>query len=76
MTNRFPEYFKEYKKERRKKGETQADIAKRWGIDAATMSRYANGHVNGIPFDLLAKICRDMRVTPNDILWDTEGVAE
>lgn len=73
MINRFPQYFEQYKKERYEaKKETQADIAKRWGVNAATLSRYANGYVNALPFDFIQTVCQDMGITPNDLMWVEE----
>jgi DNA-binding Xre family transcriptional regulator len=73
VINRFPEYFKKYKKDRYEKHkETQADIAKRWEVDASTLSRYANGYISAFPLDFLDKACRDMGITPNDLLWEEE----
>jgi DNA-binding Xre family transcriptional regulator len=69
MQNKFPELFKDYKKKRYAQvGETQVDIAKRWGIDPATLSRHANGHVNGMSFKMIDTVCKDLNITPNDLL--------
>lgn len=73
VINRFPEYFEKYKKERYEThNETQADIAKRWGVNASTLSRYANGYVTALPFDFIDVVCRDMGITPNDLMWQAD----
>jgi DNA-binding Xre family transcriptional regulator len=73
VINRFPEYFEKYKKEQyEKKGLTQADIAKKWKVNASTLSRYANGYVAGMPFAFIDVVCRDMGITPNDLMWQED----
>ena len=49
-------------------GMTQAQLAKKTGIDQGDISRMENGKTGGIRFDILDRLCRALKCQPEDIL--------
>ena len=49
-------------------GMTQADLAKKTGIDQGDISRIETGQTGGIRLDVLDRLCKALKCEPGDIL--------
>ncbi len=47
---------------------TQAELAKKTGVDQGDISRIENGRTGGISLDVLDRLCRALKCAPGDIL--------
>ncbi|WDF82048.1 helix-turn-helix transcriptional regulator [Lacticaseibacillus pabuli] len=52
----------------KQRGRTMTDVATATGISMNTLSVLGRGESNGIQFDTLDKLCRELGCTPNDII--------
>lgn len=52
----------------KQRGRTMTDVAAATGISMNTLSVLGRGESNGIQFETLDKICKELMCTPNDIL--------
>gem|GEM_PF-6488650 len=55
-------------KEKTTRGVTQVDLAKEMGVDPATFSRYINGHMGSVRFDILQTICDYFKLPSEKII--------
>lgn len=58
-------------------GMTRSDLAKAIGSSEATISYYCSGNLGSIKLKALAKLCKALNCTPNDLfeLVDVKGTA-
>jgi putative transcriptional regulator len=53
------------------------DLAARVGITEANLSLLKRGHVKGVRFETLARICRELDCQPGDLLeYEDDGPAD